>query len=354
MNKTAITTIFVTAIMLIASTVLVSIETNAQTTNDDNDLRVNGLFYYDSKRYVVKTLDINGKFITGDEFNKVDLIFITDQNPNDANNGIIKIIAYNNSEIVFEDKTDFKIENNELFIKENEVWINPESIQNESRVFQFIAAGLAALLAYLLTPELLAVIGTILGAGVVYITYQELKEEIHKVIEEIFPDETPESITTEYKLPGDVTIFLIDGVPAIVHWGETDEASNLQDFTYEVREGLDPGFKFYLVCKIDDVMMISPIAFDKRTAEKIIEEDSPIYHIWTLSSYNATEVTSVTSTAECHMFPFEIMACDVHYAHWHNFETSLGVDYYSNSMVFFGLEYNAQDDDTYPEEEDQR
>lgn len=168
MNKTAITTIFVTAIMLIASTVLVSIETNAQTTNDDNDLRVNGLFYYDSKRYVVKTLDINGKFITGDEFNKVDLIFITDQNPNDANNGIIKIIAYNNSEIVFEDKTDFKIENNELFIKENEVWINPESIQNESRVFQFIAAGLAALLAYLLTPELLAVIGTILGAGVVY------------------------------------------------------------------------------------------------------------------------------------------------------------------------------------------
>lgn len=61
---------------------------------------------------------------------------------------------------------------------------------------------------------------------------------------------------------------MIDGVPAIVHWGETDEASNLQDFTYEVREGLDPGFKFYLVCKIDDVMMISPIAFDKRTAEK--------------------------------------------------------------------------------------
>lgn len=74
------------------------------------------------------------------------------------------------TKIYLDTKTEMITDNFELFIKENEVWINLESIQNESRVVQFIAVGLAALLAYLITPELLAIIGMILGQAL-YISH---------------------------------------------------------------------------------------------------------------------------------------------------------------------------------------
>ena len=68
-----------------------------------------------------------------------------------------------------------------------------------------------------------------------------------------------------------------------------------------------------------------------------------------MSAYKAIDIVR---DSICHMFPFEDLACDMHFGHWHNYDYSLGVYTYSNSMAFFGLEYNAQDDDTYLDEDD--
>ena len=277
----------------------------------------------------------------------MDIVIITDQNSESPYSGLIKTIAYDGTEEVFEDETEF-ILSDALYIKNNNEWTNLEVEENQTRILPFIGLGIGALLASILNPGTIATIAALLGYYIAYISYDELKQSFDDMIDDLFPDETTEPITSEYTLPGDVTIFLIDGVPTIVHWEETNEASYFLDFETEVRSQLDDD-SYHLVCKIDDVMVISPIAFDVNTAEDIIDEDSPIYHIWTLYSYNAI---NLVNDAECHMFPFEIIACDVHYAHWHNCEYSLGVYYYSNSMAFFGLEYNAQDDDTYLDEDD--
>lgn len=349
MNRHSLIAIFAASAMLIATLPVMMNGVDAEDQDWADPLEVDGLMYDESKRYVTKQMDVTGMFIDGTTFDNILLTIITDADKIQPEAGVLKVTARLGTQVVFEDSTEIILEDDgSLYILEESGLMKLEPNVVQPLFLPALAAGIVAILSAFLTTETVVALAAILGAALVTITLQDLRESVSDAVREQFPNENPESITSEYKLPGDITIIAIDEVPTMMHYGETNQAANLQAFETATMSQLDSE-SYYLVCKIDDAMTISPVPFDRNVAEDIIDEDSPLYHVWTLSAYAAMDIVD---TAECHMFPFEITSCNVHYGHWHDYDYELGVYYYSNSMAFFGLYYNAQDDDTYLDEDD--
>lgn len=291
-------------------------------------------FFKDGCNYYIKSFDRHD-IVDGIKINRVVFTFIT---PLSSDFGYIVVDGYYGSKCVFTDKATMELDGNGILLMNGDgsgLNIFDMSIA-DAKVIPVVGALAGLLLAYFTAEQAIA-LAAIFATTIIAISLENLEFEI----ENIFAEDDPDVEVTSEPISEYITVILVDGVPNAVHDSLSDEAATFTDFEYAYIRNLDSDY-YYLVYKVDESMVISPIELDRGEARQILDYNSQFYHVWTLELDSAARPCD---NANLHVIPYYDECGMAAFPHWHEYDYGE----YNNSMSFCGLRY-----DDYAENEDDR